>query len=96
MYRHIKWIQNAKDLLNVRIGLTLVLKRNHAWLNIVGGGGRDGCMHCCLQCAKHSCQQDQLNKVLPEFEHTFVFVNNMTKEHLSFQTHGDFHYKVKC
>lgn len=61
-----------------------------------GGGGRDGCMHCCLQCAKHSCQQDQLNKVLPEFEHTFVFVNNMTKEHLSFQTHGDFHYKVKC
>lgn len=38
--------------------------------------------------------QDQLNKVLPEFEHTFVFVNNMTKEHLSFRTHGVFHYKV--
>lgn len=31
--------------------------------------------------------QDQLNKVLPEFEHTFVFVNNMTKEHLSFRTY---------
>lgn len=38
--------------------------------------------------------QDQLNKVLPEFEHTFVFVNNMTKEHLSFRTYIYIYFTV--
>lgn len=37
-----------------------------------GGGGRDGCMHCCLQCAKHSCQQDQLKYCLNLSTHLFL------------------------
>lgn len=58
MYRHIKWIQNAKDLLNVWIGLTLVLKRNHAWLNI--GGVEEG-MGVCT--AASSVQNIPVNRI---------------------------------
>lgn len=49
-------------------------------------GAEEG-MGVCTAASSVPNIQDQLNKVLPEFEHTFVFVNNMTKEHLSFRTY---------